>query len=1002
MRIRTKAVGFVLAGALVVTGARAEGLRFDHDTIVDFSATSGEPFIEVGPDDAVYVSVPFGVSTTVSLLWKSIDGGRTFIPLGTPIVRDAVLAPGGGDTHLDFDHAGRLYYTDLSAACVTAAVSDDGGNTFPPERTNPLTCIGQDDPTAVTDDRQWVAAFGDGIGYVTMRNLAVSVGGNFHLFKTRDAGRTWDGGHVVGSVTQSGPLQIDKTQRSITVDGVAREAILLYQIFYRSGTQLRVFRIADLDDGSEPIVADLAIPTGGGSVDNVFPTLAVDRAGNLYAAWSSGASTIRMTASSDRGETWSTPVTVNPPELAGTNIMPWIAAGDPGRVALVWYRSPRAGNPIDPASRWDIWMAQSLDALSAAPTFEVGRVNETTIHAGEICLDGLNCDLALPPGARDRSFLEFPSVAIDSRGAAYVTYNDNTNQSAGEGESGAPYVMVARQIGGASLYADAGTVDPDPGAVTIASPVEGEPVELPAVARGGHTLPPATFDRDEQGDGRFPDHGAVIGEPIPAMDLLGIALDDDAERLTVTMELGDTGSAALAAAAAESGGDGVLYLTQWDFADRVHWVAAELRAGQPAYLTGTLGVIRSSTSKKFITFNPDLTTSLEVEGTIEAGAPGRITLSIPRALVGAPADGDELFSVTAYALSERGPLVPVGVDNVPSPTSLPIQVDASGPFTYVVGGGPRMAGTVEVSANDPGFASPSLAATALDGGWELPLDEGALPPGPNTLYVRQRLATGALSPVASVAFEVGGGGGGETDCLEDDDPRLAYSNGWHEVADPDASGGSFRYRNGNAPQGGVVLDFEVPAGATGAVEVAFATSTKGGEADLVLDGAVIERISYAGTTGSNRDPAFGASRRLEGLAPGAHRLELANASGAVFLDRVCLERSSSTAEPATAPGATASDDRSLGAGARTLLPLTLPAGTTALAVAVETTPAAPLALGVLDPRGLALATARAVDGVAVLELEAAAGEVVLQVTNLGLGPLRIWALATPVVAADGR
>jgi hypothetical protein len=72
--------------------------------------------------------------------------------------------------------------------CTTAAVSEDGGNTFVPARNDPLTCIGSGhDPEGATDDRQRVAAFGDGIAYSTVRNLAVAVGsGNFDWSKTSD------------------------------------------------------------------------------------------------------------------------------------------------------------------------------------------------------------------------------------------------------------------------------------------------------------------------------------------------------------------------------------------------------------------------------------------------------------------------------------------------------------------------------------------------------------------------------------------------------------------------------------------------------------------------------------------------------------------------------------------------------------------------------------------------------------------------------------------------
>jgi len=319
--------------------------------LADFSAVGGEPFIRVDKQDNIFVSSPFGFSTTVSLLWKSTDHGRTFIPLGSPVSRDAVTGPGGGDTHMDFDDRNRLYYVDLSAACTTAAVSEDGGNTFPLDRNNPLTCIGGgDDPEGATDDRRWVAAFGDGIAYSTVRNLAVAVGsGNFHMSKTTDAGKTWTA-QIIGNVGQSGPLEVDKTKRSINVNGTPKDAILLYQIYF-SGSTLKLIRIADLNDGSPYIINDLTIPTpGSGSVSTVFPVLSIDKAGNLYAVWSDGAR-IKTAASTDRGEHWTAPAQVNPTSMTGMNIMPWIVAGDPGRVDIIWYHSDGSNNE---SARWDI------------------------------------------------------------------------------------------------------------------------------------------------------------------------------------------------------------------------------------------------------------------------------------------------------------------------------------------------------------------------------------------------------------------------------------------------------------------------------------------------------------------------------------------------------------------------------------------------------------------------------------------------------------------------
>lgn len=639
--------GFLAVEALTDPPADSIGklidkIEFNEETMADFSAVSGEPVIRVSPDDEIFVSVPFGLSTTQSLLWKSIDGGRSFIPLGTPITRDSVTAPGGGDSHLDFDGEGRLYFVDLSGACVTAAVSLDGGNTFPPERTNPVTCLSEEHPEAAADDRQWVGAFGDGIGYATWRNLVSSP---FWLFKTEDGGLSWDAGTRLGTVSQSGPFQVDKSLRRVTVEGVSYDAILSYQVYYQ-GTAVKVFRILDRNDGSPLIVDDFLIADPGVSVGNVFPQLAIDTAGNLYAAWSQGATDIYLATSTDRGATWSEGVRVN--DSSGTNIMPWIVAGDPGRVDLVWYRSPLKGNPNVPESTWDILMAQSVNALKKKPKFRTAKVNQTTIHRGEICLRGLACDL----DGSDRSFLEFPSVSIDSEGAAVVTFNHNTNQVA------APYVMVSKQVAGPSLYESVRRLDG-------------------AAAPGGS-------DADEAGDARFPDHGPAIGPNVPALDIRSVTVTDDAEALTVTLELADLQPLALAFAQAQTAADGLLFLVQWNHDDRIRWVGAEVRSGEPSFLTGTLGSI-DTLGPKFITYRPDLEDSAQVEGSMDESSPGTLSFRVPRALVGSPADGARLSSVTAYAFSERGPLVPESSLEVVDSTSLPIQVDASAAFHHVVG-----------------------------------------------------------------------------------------------------------------------------------------------------------------------------------------------------------------------------------------------------------------------------------------------------------------------------
>lgn len=755
--IMTSVLALVVAGNLAFVSAESNGaatsepqatptppefetaVTFHNNTMADFSATSGEPFIKVDNTDRIFVTSPFGFSLTLSLLWRSSDGGRTFSPLGTAVTRDAVTGPGGGDTHLDFDDKNRLYYVDLSAACVTAAVSEDGGNTFKPEQTNPVVCVSDENPGAAADDRQWVAATGDGTAYVTWRNLLSSP---FWIFKTKDAGRTWDKGVQLGTVTQSGPLQIDKQKRRLVLNGAEREATLVYQIFY-TGNDLRLFRVADVE-GQPYVVNNFRIYNGGSnSVASVFPVLSVGRDGSLYAVWSQNASTIFMATSTDHGQTWSQPKRVSP--SGGTNIMPWVVAGDAGRASVVWYNSPLPGNPINPASVWHIYMAQSLNALDQNAAFTTTRVSQNVIHYGEICLRGLSCDLS----GNDRSFLEYPSVAVDSKGAAVITYNDNSNQVQG------PYVMVAKQKTGPSLYNSVGLLRGDPGAVAVSKPAPEETVRTETyTVEGSHALPPRNFDRDEAGDARRTPAGANI----PALDLRSVSLKDDADSVTATLQVADLSSSAMTSAVTESAGDGLLYLVQWDYNDTIYWLGAEVRGGAAVYHTGTLGVIRSGTSKKFITYNPEPTKSLQVQGSIVNAKDGVITMRVPKSLVGNPPAGAEFHTVTGYAMSERGPLVPVGTNQAPSVTSLPIQIDAAAAFTYAAGdGGPRMDGAVEFSLDDANFTAPRQAAfpdAVNSDRWQVALSAQELTPGAHTLYVRQRVNGRERSPVATVTFNV--------------------------------------------------------------------------------------------------------------------------------------------------------------------------------------------------------------------------------------------------------
>jgi hypothetical protein len=233
-------------------------------------------------------------------------------------------------------------------------------------------------------------------------------------------------------------------------------------------------------------------------------------------------------------------------------------------------------------------------------------------------------------------------------------------------------------------------------------------------------------------------------------------------------------------------------------------------------------------------------------------------------------------------------------------------------------------------------------------------------------------------------------------CLEDDDKRIAYSNGWHLVSDADASAGHFRFRVG---AGTATLAFDVPAGQFGAVTYNYARSPKGGLANVSLDGVQIGTVSYQGSSGTTRAPQFGFAARYGGISAGSHTLQIKVVSGAAYVDGFCLESSSSNAQPTSVPGQTTTSSITLSPGQQVLQSLTFPAGTIALSVVAEPGAGVPIQLLLVDPLGNVLQTADASSGFAVIEQPVTqAGVYLIKLVNVGLGPVGVWTAATPLVS----
>src|SRR5437588_6620659 len=187
--------------------------------------------------------------------------------------------------------------------------------------------------------------------------------------------------------------------------------------------------------------------TFGNNCSNDFPSAAIDSAGNIYAVWAmnngrTNEYMIWFAASHDHGQTFYGPFQVS--QGPGAAEMPWIAAGDNGRVNIVYYGTNATnpdGTPIDPniapsTTHWNTFMAQSLNANAREPAFTISQVSDHVMHNGSICNLGLLCIL----NNGDRSLADFFQVAIGPDGLANIAFADNGSTST--------HVEFARQLSG--------------------------------------------------------------------------------------------------------------------------------------------------------------------------------------------------------------------------------------------------------------------------------------------------------------------------------------------------------------------------------------------------------------------------------------------------------------------------------------------------------------------------------------------------------------------------
>ena len=273
-------------------------------------------------------------------VWTSSDGGVNWFRdryLGSACPANPSIDNGFSDPDLTQDAGGRVYDTGINLVNDSLFSSVDGGQTW--DKGNADCHDG---------DRPWLA--GGKANQVFMGTDTLEGSGSGHqVFVSNDGGQTCSGTGIDdngsladgGSWTAFGKLYYSRLKSTVVEPAI-----------FQHGDGSFGVGISTMPNGGSSFTPHEGFR--GTSMYAHWPAIAIDAAGTVYVVWdtndrqagTSGGcngdatpapNSIEMISTKDLGKTWSAPATVAHP---GTRVFwPWIAAGDPGKVSVVWYQT---------------------------------------------------------------------------------------------------------------------------------------------------------------------------------------------------------------------------------------------------------------------------------------------------------------------------------------------------------------------------------------------------------------------------------------------------------------------------------------------------------------------------------------------------------------------------------------------------------------------------------------------------------------------------------------
>ncbi len=422
---------------ILATSASGELVEQDIDYHVDMVEGSEgegfEPHILAGPGidgtEWYYIDSPTGLGGTQGgNLFISKDHGDTWQWYD----KDTALAGSSGDSYTVIGPEGQIYFTDLYLATASVDTSLDGGETW---YLNPLASV------YVGDDRQWLdmgptAGGGGNTIYFTFNNVA---GGlvmvKSDLSETTGVPVDWhpcnNGLAIAGNVMSRDNFVVNRDDGTIYIANFQQDDGLYMYVSTNGCQSFSNYRITD--NGVHP------------ENQNTFVIPDVDSEGNLYVMWSSRAH-IHVAVSTDKGQSWTVHQVTETP---GTRVLPWVAAGDTGRIGMIYYETPAEGDPnhFDNTAIWNLSLVISTNALDPEPSFRVTNVHPE-VHYGSVRTSN-------PSGSPDRDLGDFVGVDVDSLGRLIANYGFDGDDGVGARQA---VIMFARQEEGPFLREDVGPV----------------------------------------------------------------------------------------------------------------------------------------------------------------------------------------------------------------------------------------------------------------------------------------------------------------------------------------------------------------------------------------------------------------------------------------------------------------------------------------------------------------------------------------------------------------